>query len=391
MKLNIFGWRVQLAKGNTTSSVPPTATATATKKRVTGTIRKQSKREVSYQIADIKTAIQMAQDAEKPNRSRLHDIYRYILRDGHTKSQIRTAKYKVLSEPWLLYDEGDTPDEETSELFRKRWMSAIIEYIVETELHGYSAVELDGLDAATASIKEVKLIDREFISIEKQLILIEGNIDGPTLPYADIMYDIDLLEFGTRNDLGTLLECSYNVLWKYYSRSDWSRASEKFGMPILSIQAGTNNRDELDDLENRAANFGMDGYIVAQEGDTVEIIERTGQQMHLIYKDNIALCNEEISKIINGGTATTDQKSFVGSAEVQERTLEDFTISRLQMVVDEINEKLIPYLAHKGFPIEGKRFDYPYLIEIRNKKLNGKQTATDPQAAPGEKKVNENE
>lgn len=381
MNFFIFGYRISLGKTNATKVV-----ASESKNRATGAIRKQPKKEVSFQIADIKAAVQLAQNAELPNRSRLHDIYRYILRDGHTKSQIKTAKYKVLSEPWLLYRENE-PDHAASTLFRKRWMNKVIEYILECEFHGYSAIEFDKIDPANAIIQEVKLIDREFISIEKQLILIEGNISGPFLPYGEIMFDIDLLEFGSRDDLGTLLECAYNVLYKFYSRSDWSRAGEKYGMPILSIEAGTNNKDELDDLENRAANFGTDGYIVSQAGDKVNIIERTGQRMHDIYKDNIILCNEEISKIINGGTATTDQKSFVGSAEVQERTLEDFTTARLQLVCDEMNEKMFPYLAAKGFPVDGLRFDYPQLIKIREQKINGGTTSTDAPLSPNEDKT----
>jgi hypothetical protein len=36
-------------------------------------------------------------------------------------------------------------------------------------------------------------------------------------------------------------------------------------------------------LENKAADFGTDGYVVAQKGDTVSIIERAGQRIHDIY------------------------------------------------------------------------------------------------------------
>ena len=378
----IFGYSVTLGKSGSKNA----SNAAAPKKRASTVIRKQPKREVSFQIADIKLAIQMAENADQPNRQRLHEIYRYIIRDGHLKSQLRTARIKVKTEPWMLYTEDDEPDEAATKLFRKRWFNEIINYILDSEFHGYSVIEFTPGDPANAEMKKVELIDREFISIERQWILIEGTINGAYLPYGDIMWDIDLVEFGDRKDLGTLLECSYNIIWKYYSRSDWSRASEKVGMPILSIEVDTTDDGELDDMEKRAANFGTDGYIVTQKGDTVTLIERKSDKLHDIYKDNIELCNDEISKIINGQTSTSDKKSFTGAAEVHERVLEEFTIARLQMIADEINDKLIPYLSRKGFPIDGRKFNYPELIRMQEKRLNGETIKTDPVPAPKDKK-----
>ena len=187
--------------------------------------------------------------------------------------------------------------------------------------------------------------------------MIDGNINAAYLDYAPIMEELELMEFGDREDLGILLECAYNVIWKYYSRSDWSRGSEKFGMPILAIEADTNNDSELDALEDRAANFGNDGYIVTQAGDKVTIIERKGDKMHSIYMDNISLCNDEVSKIINGTSSASEAKPFVGTAEVGERTMQTFTIARLQRIADEFNKSVIPYLIRKGFPLEGKKFN----------------------------------
>lgn len=339
-------------------------------------IRQQPKRNVSFQINDLKVAELLALQADIPDRSRLHEIYRYILKDGRLKSLIRDAKIDVLSEPWQIYM-NDVPDAEATKAMSKRWMTHLIEYIVEAEFHGYSVVEMNWDDAANAT---AVLIERQHVSIEKQWILLQGQINGSYLPYAGIMWDIDLLEFGKRNDLGTLLEAAYNIIWKYYSRSDWSRASEKFGMPILSIEANTNNAKELDDMESRAASFGTDGYIVTQAGDKTEIIERTGQRMHDIYLDNIKLCNEEVTLLVNGQTATTDQKSFVGAAEVQERKMGRITTARLQMVVDEFNEKAVPYFIKKGILSEGHRFNYPELIRTAQKRLSGDALASDPQA-----------
>ncbi|MFP5039419.1 DUF935 family protein [Parasediminibacterium sp. JCM 36343] len=217
----------------------------------------------------------------------------------------------------------------------------------------------------------MSLIERFYVSPEKQWILIDGTINGSYLPYGDIKNELNLLEFGDTDNLGCLLECAYNVLWKYYSRSDWSRFSEKFGMPILSIEADTNDATELDKLEQQAANFGADGYIVTQKGDQSRILERSGLNAHYIYKDNIGLCNDELSKIINGQSATSDPKSYVGAAQVQERTMDDFTTARLQAIVDEVTENVMPYLIHKGFPLEGYTFDYPSLRRAKDAIIKG--------------------
>jgi hypothetical protein len=345
-----------------------------TRKRATTVIKKQYKREVSWQISDIKMALIMAANPINPDRLRLHQIYRYIMLDARMKSQVRDMLLKIKSEPWMLYI-GDNPDEELTELYRKRWMNAIIQYIAEKELHGYSVLELDKIEPDKINIGMVTLLPREHISIENQWILINATVNGSYIPYGDVMWDIDLLEFvDDRADYGILLECAYNVIWKYYSRTDWSRTSEKWGSPVLSVLVDTTDDKELDNYEARAANFGSDGYIIGQKGDEMEILFPGGTKMHDIFLDNIKMCNEELTILVNGQTAMTDQKAFVGSSEVQERKFEDLTLSRLQTIVDDINEKVIPYLRYKGFKLpEDIRFDYPALVQERARKTIGQQ------------------
>jgi hypothetical protein len=397
--IKFLGYRIQLgknavpAKNNTSLSKPIESSQNQPKKRASKVIRKQYKREVSWQINDIKTALVMAENPLSPDRLKLHQIYRYIMRDARLKSQIRDAIMKVSSEPFMLYN-GNTPDEKLSEAYRKTWFNKTIRHILESEMHGYSVIEYDELDPENVSIGTVHCFDREYISIEKQLILIEASINGTYLPYKDIMWDIDLVEFfDSRTDYGLLLECAYNILWKYYSRTDWSRASEKWGMPMLKILVDTNSDSELDDYENRAANFGSDNYIIGQKNDEIDIMERSGQKMHDIFLDNIKLCNEEFTLLVNGQTATSDQKSFVGSAEVQERNFEDLTLTRLQFVADQMNEKFLPYLKSKGFKglTDTIRFDYPSLVRERERKIAGTPTPTDPVNAPKDKQDKKDE
>ena len=57
---------------------------------------------------------------------------------------------------------------------------------------------------------------------------------------------------------------------------------------------------------------------------------------------------------MNGQTGTSDEKSFVGSAEVHERVLDKFTEARLKRVQDIVNYKLLPFLQYHGYPITDK-------------------------------------
>lgn len=368
----IFGATIKLGKDAPSKDVTKKATSgdPYTRKRASTVIKKQYQRQVSFQIADIKSALQMAENPINPDRKKLHEIYKYILRDARMKMIVRDILLKIKSEPWKFYIK-DNPNEELTEDYRKRWMNLIIQYIAEMELHGYSVLEFDKIEPDKNNIGIVSLLPREHISIENQWVLIDGAVNGSYLPYGDIMWDIDLLEFcESRNNYGILLECAYNIIWKYYSRTDWSRTSEKWGQPILTVTVDTADDKELDDYEARAANLGSDGFIILQGEDKAGVIFPSGTRMHDIYLDNIKLCNEEVTLLGNGQTATTDQKAFVGSAEVQERKFEDLTLSRLQTIADEMNEKVLPYLRYKGFKIpEEIRFDYPALIEARKQKL----------------------
>lgn len=344
---------------------------TTGKKRtpLSSAIKKQFNRNVSFEIKDIKLAEELALNSETPDRTKLFKIYNYILKDAHLSSQIRTALIKVQSEPWLLYKNGKE-DLQTSTNFRRKFFSKIIELIVKKEWFGFSLIELDQLDPQNNNIATVLEIDRECININKQHILLEGTNNGKYIPYAAIIKEANLLQIGDANGLGCLLECAYNIIWKYYSRNDWSRMNEKVGMPIITVVADTNNDAELDAIEERAANFGTDGYMIGQKGDEFGILERGSDNAHATFKDMISICNDEVSKIINGTTSVTDVKAFVGSAEVGERTMDDFTKARLQNIVDEMKETVIPFLISKGFKLDGYDFDYPCLVAERSQKIN---------------------
>jgi hypothetical protein len=384
MKLSSFFFpKLRLAK-----IAKPAATTSnkliETKTRASYAIKSPPVRNVSYEIGDIKTAVTLATNFDRPDRSRLLSIYDYIMQDSHLSSQVMIAVNKVISEQYGLY-KGETLDKEATRFLQSAWFEQTITWLLEAEFFGFSLVEFDLIPKEKRI--ETLLIYRNCVQPDKKLLLLEGNINGLTVPYGDFMSELNLVQFGKPNDLGLLQKASYNVLWKFYARSDWSRTSEKFGMPFLHIKANTNVEAELDRIEEKAANFGSDGYIVTQSGDEVQMEQRSSDDIHKIYLENINYCDDQISKLINGQTATSDEKAFSGSANVQERVLEDISFARMRRVKYAVNNQLIPYLVDKGFTfLNGLEFDY---AAIKEPKANPTPTPEppEPNEPPAKKKL----
>ena len=350
--MNIFGFKVPSI--NLKKKVPQTALKPSEeKRRASYSLKERPRASVSYEIKDIYQAITQAINPILSDRSRLLLIYDYILNDGHLTSQMEQAKMTVLSEPFGLYQNGKIQTD-TTKILQSAWFENIIIGALEAEFFGYSL-----LDAfPTGKVLDVKPIARLNVAPDDKLLLLDGMRVGNTIPYGGLENKLFLMQFGKNKDLGTLLKCSFNVIYKFYARSDWSRASEKFGMPILHIKANTNNDTELDHIEQKAANFGTDGYIVTQAGDEAFIVERKSSDMHKIYLENISYCDEQNSKVINGQTGTSDEKAFAGSAQVHERMQNTFTVARLRRIKYEMNDKVIPYLVNFNIIPDGLEFDY---------------------------------
>lgn len=385
MKLFPFNFP-QLKLAKTPKPTPPAEAKklVESKSRASYAIKPPPVRNVSYEIGDIKTAVTLATNTERPDRSRLLSIYDYIMQDSHLSSQVMIAVNKVISEQFGLY-KGETLDKEATRFIQSAWFEQTVTWLLEAEFYGFSLVEFD-LAPQEKKIDNL-LIWRNCVQPDKKLLLLEGNINGLTIPYGDYMNELNLLQFGRPNDLGLFQKAAYNVLWKFYARSDWSRTSEKFGMPFLHIKANTNVESELDRIEEKAANFGSDGYIVTQAGDEVQIEQRSSDDIHKIYLENINYCDDQISKLINGQTATSDEKAFSGSANVQERVLEDISFARMRRVKYAVNNQVIPFLVAKGFSfLNGLEFDY---VAIKEPKASPTPTPEPPEPTepPAKKKL----
>lgn len=297
---------------------------------------------------ELKAAIMMAEDPHNPRREYLYAFYKQTMRDLHIKSQIRTAINKVISEPGAIVNRNSKAiNKDLTELLQKQWFEDTLRYYLETEFWSHSLIEYGVMepDPETGKLifKQVCLIPREHVRPETGELLIRPS-DTTGFPYREAPYNKWLIEAGNPEDLGLLADLSANAIYKRFSKSDWSRSSEKWGDPLLVIKSSSDDDAENAKKEEFAANFGNNGYVIVDDDDEVDMLERSNSDGYNIYKEFCAYLDSENSKGINGQTATSDEKSFVGSAEVQERIMYDYTTERLRGLFYFVNDKVIPFL-----------------------------------------------
>jgi hypothetical protein len=330
------------------------------KKRLSPTAKRTPVYHTELALNTFRQSVESARSIDNPNRIDLYRVYGQISKDSHLASQVRTAIQSVLQSGFFL-SKTDTPDKNATMLLQTAWFDAFVEHCLQAEFWGHSLIEFSQLNDE-GMFTDAKLMPRENVKQEFGLFLVDpANVKG--IDYRTAASKFGLIEIGDKYDLGIYELAAIEVITKNYARTDWSQASEKFGMPLLKILTSTQDPDELDRMENMAANFGSNGYVILSKDDDAEIVHANSGDWFNIYKANIDGCDQNISKLINGQTGTSDEKAFVGSAEVHERILNDYTRARLRTIKHIADNQLIPFLVEWGYPLDGFKFYYTDLLE----------------------------
>lgn len=332
---------------------------------------------VKMEMNTLKTAIESAIDPSNPDRRDLIAIYKNAETDPHVFSQCQVAKSKLLAEPFSV-NKGDSESPELTAMLKAPWFEDWLSITFDALMWGYTLVEAGPKNEMGVWESFNVFPRRHVLPYSKEIALRPGDQSG--ISYADKPFALYLIEIGRPEDLGLLRIISREVIWKNFSRTDWSQASEKFGMPFIWLKTGTEDKEELDRLETLCRNFASNGYMITNLDDSVEIVETAKSDVHRIYHENARFCDEQISKCINGQTGTSDEKAFVGSAEVHERILDDFHHARLRYASNLTNYTLFPFLQHHGYPFEPGSFRFPQLDSMT---ALPDKPETDPGTEPG--------
>ena len=376
--MKILGFQISRNTGNPSENLATSEPVVRKRKKVSEKLTRRNVMKVTVAMKEFNQVVALAEDIERPDRTLLYNTYEQIIkRDSHLKSQLRTAHFTIQQSGFRI-SKSVKESKDLKDMFNASWFTDFITHAVDCEFWGHSLIEFG--DQLEGRFKDVLLIDRYHVIPEFQRVKLETTDTlEQAIPYGENLNNWFLVELGDKRDLGLLLTATVEIIYKKYSRTDWSQFNEKFGMPLLTVATDTSNDDELDAIEKMAQNFGSNGYIISSKDTVYGLNSATGTEKgHKKYYDNIVQCDDYISKLINGQSATSDEKAFVGSAEVQERILNTYTKGRLQRIQRNINDSLIPFLVYQGYPLQDCSLEYLDLLE-KEPAADGMETNIDKQ------------
>jgi hypothetical protein len=275
------------------------------------------------EIKDWKTGVMAATDPENPRRGNLMRFYEALMLDNHLASVIDTRILRVQRSSFKLLDAKGEENYELKELLERPWFEDLVRLVLLSRFQGATLIEMFDVDAETQELARVDEIPQSNFIAQKGLVIKEeyddNGADYRTGAFADYY-----LQVGGDWDLGMLNQLAMIVLAKKLGIGSWMSYVDKFGVPpifAITDRMDTGRRDELFEM---LSNFRQNMFAVLQGNEKIEVPRISETNQHQVFLSLIdSVCNKEISKRVLGGTATTDEKSFVGSAEVQERVAQD--------------------------------------------------------------------
>lgn len=291
-------------------------------------------------------AILLATDPQEPNRSQLKELYDSFKLDNHLMATIGNRIDAVRASPFKLVDKNGIENTEMTNLFKKLWFieeDGFIHVALMSKNTGTKVIELYKLKE-DGHLKEVSEVDMAHVIPEKGLIVKQPG-DTKGWNYKEGVFKDYYLQVGKDKMLGIFAELAPIVLAKKLGVGSWLDYIEKYGIPPIFVFTERFDKKRLNELHNAMLNFKSNHFVIGQGNEKVEIGKGSNTGNSDVFKDVVKLANDEISKRINGGTGTTDEKSHVGAAQVHAENLK--TKIKLDKFFIEIlvNEELIPRLV----------------------------------------------
>lgn len=287
-------------------------------------------------------SILLATDPENPDKTALKKLYDNLWLDNHLASIIDSRILYCKRSPSKIINQAGDENKDLSKLFERTWFEDFIELVLMYIYTGTKLIETWEVDPITNELKEINEIPMTHFNAKKGIIVkTPGDTEG--WDYKEGELSRFYIQVGKDNDIGMLAYMAPIILAKKLGFGSWLDFLEKYGVGNLFITTDREDDGRLNELAQAAKNFKASGFMVGRGQEKFEI--KGGDAGNVQNFDSmIDRANSEMSKRILGGSGLTDEKSFVGSTDIQFRLAKDRFMSDKLLVKNIINKELIPRL-----------------------------------------------
>ena len=315
---------------------------------------------ITTDLSKYRIAVTAAENIYNPQRYTLYQLYQQTELDAQVTACIQQAKDLVLSCEFYVYNKDGSENDEKTKLIRQKWFMDYLDYAMDSIYWGHSLIQfediisLNGIDV----FKEVELVPRMYVKPEYHMVMAStASLPPDGIDYLEQPYINWSISVGKSRDLGLFLKITPLVIWKKNAIGAWAEFIEKFGSPIRIGKTDSTDQQSVDNMEGMLRNMGVAAWGLFKTDDIIELVESTHSDAYEVFDKMIERCNSEIAKLILGQTGSTDEKSFVGSAEVHERMLNKVGYRIKQLIYSINNNQLIPMMNALGFGLDGCYID----------------------------------
>lgn len=307
-------------------------------------------------------AVALAENVEQPDRLDLIRIYKEIERDAHLQSLMTQRSNAILSTPFYLYRSGsDEPDDEQTAKLNADWFFKFLELALDSVFYGHSLIQFGAI--TNDRFENVELVPREYVIPEKYAVRKKIG-DRESFSFIDPPFDVWAIGVGDVNDLGVLNNAVPLLVYKKDVLSAWSEYADLFGAPVRIGKTDVMNEVKRQNMDDMLENMGSMAWGTFDRDDVLELVESNNRDAFNVFKEMVNTANAELSKLFLGQTGTTDEKSFVGSAEVHERVANTYTAADKRFIQNVVNNQLLPIMVKHGMIPDGMEFAFDYTEKL---------------------------
>jgi phage gp29-like protein len=306
-------------------------------------------------IADWRSAIYMATRASAPKQLLLQELYGDIANDALLSSQVNNRHEQTISTPFELVNDAGKVDDSTTELLRSiAPLPDVIKMMLESELYGFSVIELSGSDMG----KQATLINRANIEPTFGLFYPDVSLDSYIAYRETAEFGKFILEFNAGH-LGMLNKTVSHVLFKKFAQSCWSELCEIFGIPPRYMKTNTQDAAMLDRAEGMMRELGAAAWFIIDTTEDFQFAQGVSTNGD-VYSNLIRLCNNEISLLLSGAIMGQDTENGNYSKEQSAIAILDRLVETdKRMVENYMNSVVIPAFCGIGWmPATACRFRF---------------------------------